>query len=732
MDTLLHHSAALARGEHGNPFAVLGPQRTPEGPVVRAFIPEARSVELLRAGKNRRPLRLDPIAEGLFETPVPDGLERTYRLRVESAGGHRWEQHDPYAFRDLWTDLDWYLLGEGTHYNSYEKLGAHPLEIDGVRGTMFAVWAPNAARVSIVGDFNHWDGRRYPMDQHHSTGIWQLFLPDIGHGTVYKYEIRARLHALVELRSDPYGSWFEVPPQNASRVYDGGAYPWGDQEWLDRRAASEPLNRPLNTYEVHLGSWRRLPEEKNRMLTYRELADQLLPYVQQLGYTHIQLMPVTEYPFSGSWGYQCTGYFAPTSRHGEPNDFRYFVDRCHRSGIGVLLDFVPAHFPRDHHALARFDGTALYEHEDPRRGEHPDWGTLIFNFGRTEVANFLLSSALFWIDQFHIDGLRVDAVASMLYLDYSKKEGEWIPNSHGGRENIEAVAFLKRFNELIHEKYPGALTIAEESTAWPAVSRPTYLGGLGFSMKWNMGWMNDMLRYMALDPVHRKYHHNHLTFSLMYAFSENFILPLSHDEVVHGKRSLLEKLPGDVWQKFANLRCFYGFMMGHPGKKLLFMGGEFGQWREWNYDDSLDWHLLEWNPHFQLQSFVRDANQLYLREPALWQIDFAWQGFEWIDFHDWANSIVAFLRRGKDPRDFLVIVCNFTPVPRFGYRVGVPEHTFYTEVLNSDAACYGGSNLGNVGGLHSDPLPWNDRLYSLNLTLPPLSTLVLKPRRSDL
>ncbi len=627
------------------------------------------------------------------------------------------------------TDFDLHLIGEGSHYRKYEKLGAHIMEIEGTGGVHFAVWAPNARSVSVIGDFNGWNPKTHPMQSLGSSGIWELFIPGIGAGALYKFEIRSRVGMFTAQKADPFAFCFELRPKSASIVYDIDGYTWADEEWMDERSKIHWLDSAVSIYEVHLGSWMRVPEEGSRWLTYRELADKLVPYVKDMGYTHIELLPVTEHPLDASWGYQTLGYFAPTSRHGEPKDFMYFVDRCHRTGIGVLLDWVPAHVPTDGHGLGFFDGTCLYEHADPRKGFHPDWGTKIFNYGRNEVRGFLISNALFWLEKYHIDGLRVDAVASMLYLDYSRKEGEWVPNMYGGRENLEAIDFLKRFNEVSHQYHPGVLTIAEESTAWPNVSKPTYLGGLGFSMKWNMGWMNDTLEYFSKDPVHRKYHHNNLTFSLLYAFTENFILPLSHDEVVHGKGALLNKMPGDMWQKFANLRSLYAFMYGHPGKKTFFMGGEIGLWDEWNFDTSLDWNLLQYEPHKGLQRFVRDLNRIHRSEPSLYEVDFDYRGFEWIDFHDVEGSAIAFLRRAKDPEDFTVFVCNFTPVPRLNYRLGVPGPGFYREILNSDSSLYWGSNMGNAGGVFADPIPFQFRPYSIRITLPPLSVLTFKPER---
>ena len=582
-------------------------------------------------------------------------------------------------------------------------------------------------RVSIVGDFNAWDGRRHPMRIRGTTGLWELFIPEIPEGANYKYEIRPRDQNASFLKADPYAFAAELRPKTASIVRDLSRYQWGDAAWMEARTTRDPLSAPLTIYEVHLGSWMRVPEEGGRWLTYGELADKLVRYVKHMGYTHVELMPITEHPFDGSWGYQATGYFAPTSRYGSPEDFMAFVDACHQAGIGVILDWAPAHFPDDAHGLAWFDGTQLYDHADPRLGYHPEWRSRIFNFGRVEVKNFLLNSALFWFDKYHLDALRVDAVASMLYLDYSRKPGEWVPNRFGGNENLEAVAFLKEFNEVVHREYPGILTIAEESTAWPGVSRPTYTGGLGFSLKWNMGWMHDTLEYFTLDPIHRKYHQNKTTFGLVYAFTENFVLVLSHDEVVHGKRALLDKMPGDDWQRFANLRALFGYLYGHPGKKVLFMGGEFGQWWEWNHDASLQWHLCQYEPHLAMQRYVRDLNRLYREEAALHQVDFDSSGFQWIDFGDAEQSMVAFVRRAKDASRFVVCVCNFTPVPRHGYRIGVPVAGSYRELLNSDAAVYGGSNIGNLGEVHAEATPSHGLPFSLSLTLPPLGVLFLKP-----
>ena len=620
-------------------------------------------------------------------------------------------------------------MEEGTHYKKYEKLGAHEMRINGIDGVFFAVWAPNALRVSVIGDFNRWDGRRHPMRVRGLTGIWELFLPGLSEGTLYKFEVKSRYKGILAEKADPYAFRTELRPKTASVVWNINKYRWQDNEWMEKRAERNWLEAPVSIYEVHLGSWGRVPEENNRWLTYRELAHTLIPYAKDLGYTHIELMPISEHPLDESWGYQTVGYFSCTSRYGKPEEFMYFVDQCHRNGLGVIIDWVPAHFPKDAHGLGYFDGTALYEHEDPRKSEQKDWGTLVFNYGRTEVANFLIANALFWLDTYHIDGLRVDAVASMLYLDYSRKPGEWVPNAFGGNENLEAVEFLKRFNEVAHQYHPGIVTIAEESTAWPMVSRPTYIGGLGFSLKWNMGWMHDILSYFSYDPLYRKHHQSELTFALLYAFTENFILVLSHDEVVYGKRSLVDKMPGDLWQKFANLRLLHAYMYAHPGKKMLFMGGEFGQWSEWNSKESLDWHLLQYEPHRRLQNLVRDLNRLYRDEPAMHEVDFTYDGFEWIDFADYERSIVSFIRRAKNREDFLIFVFNFTPVPRYNYRLGVALPGFYREVLNTDSVYYWGSDLGNSGGVYAEAIPWHGKPSSLSLTLPPLSALALKLER---
>jgi 1,4-alpha-glucan branching enzyme len=722
----------IVYSSHRDPFEVLGTHKVRSGSkeavAVRAFLPEAIEAVVLRIDRAQTyPMKkLHP--DGFFEAVAKDASETfSYRLRIVRHDGSEQELVDPYCFPPVLTEYDLYLMGEGTHYKKYEKLGAHPIVVDGTSGVVFAVWAPNALRVSVVGDFNNWDGRRHPMRVRGSSGIWELFIPGLGQGTLYKFEVKSKHKGFLAEKADPYAFYSELRPKSASVVWDIDRHEWSDEAWMEQRREKNLFEAPLSIYEVHLGSWRRVPEEGNRWLTYRETAHALVAYAKEMGYTHIQLLPVSEHPFDESWGYQTTGYYSCTSRYGAPEDFMYFVDQCHQQGIGVIMDWVPAHFPKDAHGLAYFDGTALYEHEDPRKAEHRDWGTLIFNYGRNEVANFLIANALFWLDKYHIDGLRVDAVASMLYLNYSREPGDWSPNQFGGNENLEAVAFIKRFNEVVHGAHPGVLTVAEESTSWSMVSRPTYVGGLGFSMKWNMGWMHDILEYFSKDPILRKYHQNNLTFALLYAFTENFILPLSHDEVVHGKRSLADKMPGDLWQRFANLRLLYSYMYAQPGKKLLFMGGEFGQWSEWYSQTSLDWHLLEYEPHRGLQLFVRNLNELYQREASLHEVDFTYEGFEWIDFGDFDNSVVSFIRKAKNRNDFTLFVFNLTPVPRDDYRVGVPRWGYYREILNSDAAIYWGSNVGNYGGVHAEDVWWHGRSYSIRLRLPPLGALAFKP-----
>ncbi|MDH4300583.1 MAG: 1,4-alpha-glucan branching protein GlgB [Nitrospira sp.] len=726
------HIERLLNAEHWNPRELLGPHRTSvngtDSLVIRTFAPDASETHVILDTPGRKRIPMNRVHEsGLFEAilDAPKGTMK-YRIRVTDSHGTVTERHDPYAFPHLISDHDLHLFAEGNLFKGYERLGAHLATVDGIAGVHFVVWAPNAMRVSVVGSFNHWDGRCHQMMSRGSTGIWELFVPDIPEGTLYKYEIRSRQVDAPFTKADPYAFSAELRPRTASIVRNLSSYRWNDQAWMDARATRDPLSAPMSIYEVHLGSWMRVPEEENRWLTYRELADKLIHYVTYMGYTHIELMPVTEHPFDGSWGYQATGYFSATSRFGPPEDFMAFVDAAHQAGIGIIMDWAPAHFPDDAYGLAWFDGTHLYDHEDPRLGYHPEWKSRIFNYGRVEVKNFLQNSALFWLDKYHIDGLRVDAVASMLYLDYGRKAGEWIPNQFGGNENLAAVSFLKELNVLVHQEHPGAVTIAEESTAWPGVSKPTYTGGLGFTFKWNMGWMHDMLDYFEKDAIHRKYHQNQITFGLLYAFHENFVLVLSHDEVVHGKKALLDKMPGDLWQRFANLRALYGYMYGHPGKNMLFMGGEFGQWWEWNHDDSLQWHLCQHESHAGLQRYVRDLNRLYRNEPALYEIDYDWTGFQWIDINDTENSVISFLRKARDQNNQVVCVCNFTPVPRHGYRIGVPSLGYYRELLNSDAETYGGSNMGNGGGVMAEPISAHGFPNSIVLTLPPLSALYFK------
>lgn len=626
----------------------------------------------------------------------------------------------------LFSDYDIYLFKEGNHFSIYSKLGSHPISFDGLDGTYFAVWAPNAKSISVIGDFNQWQRDSHPLRvRDDGSGIWEGFIPGVSVGAKYKYYLVSNYNSYSIEKGDPYAFFWEVPPRTASIVWDLD-YDWNDFEWMSKRKRFNSLESPISIYEVHLGSWRRIPEEGNRFLTYREIANYLIEYLKDTGFTHVEFLPVMEHPFYGSWGYQVTGYFAPTSRYGTPQDFMYLIDQLHQNDIGVIIDWVPSHFPDDGHGLVYFDGTYLYEHQDKRKGYHPDWHSYIFNYGRNEVRNFLISSAIFWLKVYHVDALRLDAVASMLYLDYGRQNGEWVPNVYGGKENLEAIDFIKILNEVIYREFPDVQTIAEESTAWPMVSRPTYLGGLGFGLKWNMGWMHDTLDYFSKDPIYRKYHHNQLTFGLWYAFYENFILSLSHDEVVYGKRSLLERMPGDEWQKFANLRLLFGYMYAHPGKKLIFMGGEFGQRNEWYHEVSLDWHLLQNHLHKGMYNWIKDLNLFYRNEPSLYEIDFSPNGFEWIDFHDWESSIISFLRIGKSTKDILLIVCNFTPVPRYNYRIGVPRCGYWKEMLNSDSEIYGGSNHGNFGGLEASNVPAHGREYSLSLTLPPLGILFFK------
>ena len=738
--------------QHHDPFEVLGPHRLDQdgetGWVVRAYLPNAEAAWVVRP-EERKEYPMQAVHHPhFFEAKIDTPELANYQLRIKE-GEHERVIYDPYAFRSpLLTDFDLHLFAEGNHHRIYEKLGAHLTEIEGVQGVYFAVWAPNARNVSLLGDFNHWDGRKHQMRKGPS-GIWELFIPEIGAGEHYKYEIKNYDGHIYE-KSDPYGFQQEVRPKTASIVTDLDAYQWNDADWMEHRRHTDPLTQPISVYEVHLGSWlnasssepAKLPNGETepvvvvselkpgaRFLTYRELAHKLIPYVKELGFTHIELLPIAEHPFDGSWGYQVTGYYACTSRYGTPEDFMYFIDQCHQNGIGVIVDWVPGHFPKDGHGLAFFDGTHLYEHADPRKGEHKEWGTLVFNYARHEVRNFLVANALFWFDKYHIDGIRVDAVASMLYLDYCRKDGEWVTNQYGGRENIEAADFLRQTNHVIFSYFPGVLSIAEESTDWPMVSWPTYVGGLGFNLKWNMGWMHDMLDYFHMDPWFRQFHQNNITFSMWYHHSENYMLALSHDEIVHGKSNMLGKMPGDEWQKFANVRCLFTYMFAHPGKKTLFMSMEFGQWSEWNVWGDLEWQLLQYEPHQKLKRFMADLNQLYRNEPALYTQDFGQEGFQWIDCSDNRHSVVSFIRRAKDSEEFVVTVCNFTPQPHSHYRVGVPEMGFYTELFNSDAREYGGSNMGNLGGKWTDEWSYHTQPYSLDLCLPPLGVLILKINR---
>lgn len=723
----------VINGDLRDPFSILGIHKLEkdrdahEGIVIRAYYPNAKEVWVVDTVENKKYFMEKVHESGFFEIVIPDKHEFfSYRFDIFDFMDNSFSAYDPYSFLPILTDFDLHLFNEGNHHRIFDKLGAHIMSINGIQGTLFAVWAPCARRVSVVGNFNQWDGRRHQMRALGCSGVWEIFIPGLSQGEVYKYEIKTPKGELY-CKADPYAFFSEVRPNTASVVCDIDNYNWRDQDWITDRDNSNILERPVSIYEVHLGSWAAIPQEDNRPLTYRELADRLVKYVKEMSYTHIELLPIAEHPFDGSWGYQVTGFYAVTSRFGEPKDFMYFVDQCHQNGIGVIMDWVPAHFPKDGHGLARFDGTALYEHEDLRQGEHPDWGTHIFNFGRHEVKNFLISNAIFWFEKYHIDGLRVDAVASMLYLDYGKKDGEWIPNKWGGKENVDAIEFMRQLNTTVYQYYPGILMVAEESTSWALVSKPPHVGGLGFKFKWNMGWMNDFLRYISMDSIYRKYHQNLITFSMMYAYSENFILVISHDEVVHGKCSMLNKMPGDYWQKFAGLRASYGFMYGHPGKKLLFMGGEFGQFIEWDYKRSLDWHLLDYDMHKKIQTFVKDLNNLYKNEKALHQVDFHYEGFEWIDCNDNDHSIVSFIRKGKDWHDTLIFVCNFTPVVHSDYRIGVPFDLRYLEVLNSDSEIYGGSNVGNFGGVQAEQVPFHQKPFSIRLKVPPLSTLVLRP-----
>jgi 1,4-alpha-glucan branching enzyme len=709
----------IINAQHDNPFCVLGRHAEGNGECVRAWLPATDSVRLVDIDAPMQRVE----GTDFFEWHGDKGqLPLHYQLERQAAHGEPERFYDPYSFAPQLGELDLHLFAEGHHWHLWRVLGAQLHSVDNIKGVLFSVWAPNATRLSVVGDFNHWDGRRHPMRLRGESGVWELFIPGLGAGSVYKFELVSSVGESLFIKTDPYAKQLELRPGTAAIVSDMRTYHWQDAEWMQARANTDWLHSAESIYEVHLGSWRR--DADGWFLNYRELAHQLVDYVKAAGFTHIELLPVSEHPFDGSWGYQVMGYYAPTSRFGSPNDFRYFVDYCHQHDIGVLLDWVPAHFPKDAHGLAWFDGSALYEHEDPRRGEHRDWDTLIFNYGRHEVRNFLLANANYWLDEFHIDGLRVDAVASMLYLDYSRKEGDWLPNKYGGRENIDAIEFLRELNMITHDLHPGTLIMAEESTDWPMVSRPTYIGGLGFTMKWNMGWMHDVLDYMKLDPVYRQYNHNKLSFGLMYAYNENFILPFSHDEVVHGKGSMRNKMPGDEWQQFAALRLVYTLQYTHPGKPLLFMGDEFGQGREWDHDQQLQWHELEHPKQSGLLHCVSDLNRLYREHPALHQYDFEPQGFEWIDCHDSQQSVISFIRKADN--ESVIVILNFTPVPRQGYRIGVPQSGQYTELFNSDSGYYAGSNLGNASDMHTTDIAWMARPYSLTLTLPPLGAIILK------
>ncbi|MFZ2452283.1 MAG: 1,4-alpha-glucan branching protein GlgB [Methylovulum miyakonense] len=717
-NTLDSDSIKISEARHHDPFSVLGRHPHEKGVNVKVYLPYAESVSFAGGGAN---LPRIPGTDFFEYAAQPDELPGHYQLAwIDKAGGeHR--HYDPYDFGVQLPEFDRHLFAQGKHWHIYQKMGAHLHTVDAIAGVLFTVWAPNAGRVSVIGDFNRWDGRSNPMRSLGGCGIWELFIPGLGASCLYKFELLNRQSNEVLSKTDPYGQAFELRPDTASIVVQETSYPWQDDGWMAHRSGHDWLHEPMSIYEVHLGSWRR--GDFDQFLNYRELADQLVGYVKEMGFTHIELMPITEHPLDASWGYQTTGYFAPTSRFGTPDDFRYFMDTCHRNHIGVILDWVPAHFPKDAFGLARFDGSALYEHEDPRKGEHRDWGTLIYNYGRNEVRNFLLSSAIFWMQEFHVDGLRVDAVASMLYLDYSREEGDWVPNIYGGNENMEAIDFFKDLNTVTHQQFPGTVMMAEESTAWPQVTRPTWVGGLGFSMKWNMGWMNDILAYMHEDPIHRRFHHDQLTFGMLYAFTENFTLPFSHDEVVHGKGSMVNKMPGDEWQRFANLRLLYTMMFTYPGKKLLFMGCEFGQGSQWDFNQTLDWYVLEYPLHQGVQALVKDLNSLYQAQPPLYALDFVHQGFEWIDCHDVQQSVISYRRKDGDQE--LVIVLSFTPIVRENYRIGVPEAGNYHEVFNSDAGQYAGSNVVN-GEVASEAIPWMNLPHSISLTLPPLGGIILK------
>lgn len=721
----------LIFGDHNDPFSILGMHlvnnQSKESICVRAYYPNAKQIHIIDPATNET-WEMNKFNEnGLFESIIYNrNTFFRYLLEVTDYQENKFKTRDPYSFLPFITNFDLHLFNEGNHHKIYEKLGAHLTTVDDTYGAIFAVWAPCARRVSVVGDFNQWDGRRHQMRMLGNSGVWEIFIPNITKGDVYKYEIKTP-SGEIYVKSDPYAYYAELRPSTASKVYSLEDYTWNDSEWINKRSNDNSFANPVSVYELHLGSWLRASEDENGFLSYREIADKLVSYVVDMGFTHIELMPVAEHPFDGSWGYQTTGYYAVTSRYGTPEDFMYFVDKFHQNGIGVIVDWVPAHFPKDGHGLARFDGTAIYEHEHPMQGEHPDWGTHVFNYSRHEVKNFLISNAVFFFEKYHIDGLRVDAVASMIYLDYGKKPGEWIPNQWGGRENVDAIEFVKQLNHTVHSYFPGIMMIAEESTSFALVTKPPYVGGLGFSYKWNMGWMNDFLKYMSMDSIYRKYHQDKITFSIMYAFSENYMLVLSHDEVVHGKCSMLSKMPGDYWQKFAGLRASYGYMYGHPGKKLMFMGCEFGQFIEWAYKKSLDWFLLDYPMHKKIQDYVRDLNHLYTSEKAMHEVDTGFDGFEWIDCHDQEHSMVSFIRKGRDWKDMLIFVCNFTPVVHECYHIGAPFDLFYKEIFNSDSEKYGGSNVGNLGGVRADNFPSHGRPYTLRIKIPPLSTVVFKP-----
>lgn len=718
---------AVISGNHGNVFAVLGihKDKGSKEVFIRTYQPHAKSVELLKYDDSSLGFLTKLDDRGFFQINVGAVDNFPYRFRIENDLGQFYIKEDEYRFPSVLGDIDVYLMAEGNHLEMYKRLGAHVMEMDGIKGVGFAVWAPNAKRVSVVGGFNNWDGRAHVMRKHPTCGVWDIFIPGIGAGELYKYEIKTQEDYIL-VKSDPVAFWSEKRPNTASVVYDS-KYHWNDDGWMNYREEHNSFDKPMSIYEVHLGSWRR--KDGNEFLTYRELADTLVPYVSNMGFTHVEFLPLTEHPLDSSWGYQVVGMFSPTSRFGTPDDLRYLIDKFHEANIAVIMDWVPAHFPKDGHGLNEFDGTHLYEHADPRKGEHSDWGTKIYNYGRTEVCNFLCASALYWLKEFHIDGLRVDAVASMLYLDYSRKNGEWIPNIYGGNENLEAISFLRRMNELVYGQNKGAVTCAEESTAWPMVSRPTSMGGLGFGYKWNMGWMNDTLKYISKDPIYRRFHHGMLTFGLLYAFNENFILPISHDEVVHGKGSMLSKMPGDEWQKFANLRAYYGFMYTHPGKKLLFMGCEFGQDWEWNSEESLRWHLLEYPMYKGMQNCVRDLNYMYKGNPAFYEVDFDYRGFEWIDHSNADDSVISYMRKGSTPGDYMIVICNFTPVVRHDFRIGVHERIRYQEIFNSDDVNYWGSGVKNEGFMEAGDIPANGKEFSIEVTLPALSTIVIKPVR---